>query len=151
MTITIRPARQEDQHTITDFIHQAHINSRNLNWERFLVAEEDGRVVGIRQVRIHPAGTREVGSGFVVPEYRKRGISAQLMNAILTREKGTLYLMCRDKWIPYYEQFGFRQAASDQLPADFLKQYRIGRFITSFISVFQKEKIHIIPMRREQP
>jgi len=151
VTTTIRPARQEDQHTIIDFIHQAHINSRNLNWERFLVAEEEGRVIGIRQVQIHSAGTREVGSGFVLPEYRKRGISAQLMNAILNREKGTLYLMCRDKWIPYYEQFGFRQAALDQLPADFLKQYRIGRFITSFISIFQKEKIHIIPMRREQP
>ena len=151
VTITIRPARQEDQNTIVHFIRQAHLNSRNLNWERFLVAEEDGRVVGIRQVRIHPAGTREVGSGYVLPEYRNRGISAQLMNEILNREKGTLYLMCRDKWIPYYEQFGFRQAALPQLPADFLKAYRIGRFITSVISIFQKDKIRIIPMRREQP
>ena len=122
-----------------------------MNWEHFLVAEEDGRVVGIRQVRIHPASTREVGSGFVLPEYRSRGISAQLMDEILIREKGTLYLMCRDKWIPYYEQFGFRQAAVNQLPADFLNEYRIGRFITSLISVFQKDKIRIIPMRREQP
>ena len=151
VSITIRPAQQEDQQTIVDFIRQAHINSRNLNWERFLVAEEERRVVGIRQVRIHTAGTREVGSGFVLPKYRNRGISAQLMNEILSREKGTLYLMCRDKWIPYYEQFGFREAALNQLPADFLKEYRIGRFITSFISIFRKDKIRIIPMRREQP
>jgi N-acetylglutamate synthase-like GNAT family acetyltransferase len=149
VAITIRPARQEDQHTIVDFIRQAHLNSRNLNWERFLVAEDDGRVVGIRQVRIHSAGTREVGSGFVVPDYRNRGISAQLMNEILSREKGSLYLMCRDKWIPYYEQFGFRQAALHQLPADFAKEYRIGRFITSFLSIFRKDKVRIVPMRRE--
>jgi N-acetylglutamate synthase-like GNAT family acetyltransferase len=151
MTITIRPARQEDQNTIVNFIRQAHLNSRKLNWERFLVAEEDGRVVGVRQVRIHSSGTREVGSGFVLPDYRSRGISAQLMNEILSREKGSLYLMCRDKWIPYYEQFGFRQTAVHQLPTDIRKEYRIGRFITSFISFFQKDKIRIIPMRREAP
>ena len=148
LTVIIRPAKQEDQKTIVDFIRQAQINSRNLHWEHFLVAEEDGQVVGIRQVRIHSKGTREVGSGFVLPEHRHKGISAQLMNEILSRERGTLYLMCRDKWIPYYEQFGFRQAAVDGLPADFLKEYRIGRFITSFISMFRKDKIRIIPMKR---
>ena len=149
MTVIIRPAQQEDQKTIVDFIRQARINSRNLHWEHFLVAEEDGQVVGIRQVRIHSKGTREVGSGFVLSEHRHKGISAQLMNEILSREKGTVYLMCRDKWIPYYEQFGFRQAAADGLPADFLKEYRIGRFITSFISMFRKDKIRILPMKRD--
>ncbi len=149
MTVLIRPAGQEDQNTIVDFVHQAHINPRNLKWERFLVAEENGQVVGIRQVKIHASGTREVGSGFVLPDYRHQGISAQLMNEILSREKGTLYLMCRDQWMPYYEQFGFRRVATDQLPADFLKEYRIGRFVTSFMSLFRKDRVRIIPMRRD--
>lgn len=148
VSLTIRPARQEDQSTIVDFIHQAHINPRNLKWERFLVAEENGQVLGIRQVKVHAGGTREVGSGFVLPEHRHKGISAQLMNEILSREKGTLYLMCRDQWIPYYEQFGFHKVSTDQLPADFRKEYRIGRFITSFISFFRKDKVRIVPMRR---
>lgn len=148
MTVIIRSARQEDQKTILDFIRQARINSRNLDWERFLVAEDDGQVVGIRQVRIHREGTREVGSGFVLPEHRHKGISAQLMNEILSRENGALYLMCRDKWIPYYEQFGFRQVAVDALPADFHKEYRTGRLITSLISMFTKDKIRIVPMKR---
>lgn len=149
MTVVIRPARQEDQSTIVDFIRQAKINPRNLKWERFLVAEENGKIVGIRQVKIHGSGTREVGSGFVLPEHRHKGISAQLMNEILNREKGMLYLMCRDRWIPYYEQFGFREMRTDQLPADFLKEYRVGRFITSFISLFRKDKVRIVPMRRD--
>lgn len=100
-------------------------------------------------MRIHSKGTREVGSGFVLPEHRHKGISAQLMNEIMSREKGTLYLMCRDKWIPYYEQFGFQQVAVNSLPADFLNEYRIGRFITSLISMFRKDKIRIIPMKRD--
>ena len=148
MTLTIRPARPEDQETIVSYIRQAKINPRNLHWENFLVAEENGRLIGMRQVKVHAQGTREVGSGFVLPEYRRQGISARLMNEILSREQDTLYLMCRDKRAPYYEQFGFRQVAVDQLPEDFHKEYQIGRFVTSLMSIFSKEKIRIIPMKR---
>jgi amino-acid N-acetyltransferase len=149
MTISIRPARSEEQQIIVSLIRQAKISPRNLHWEHFLVAEENGRVVGIRQVRVHAQGTREVGSGFVLPEYRHQGLSARLMNEILSREKGTLYLMCRDKWASYYEQFGFRHVNIDQLPHDFRKEYQIGKIITSLISVFIKDKVRIIPMKRE--
>ncbi len=148
MTIVIRHARQEEQEIIVSLIHQAKINPRNLHWENFLVAEGDGKIVGIRQVKTHIQGTREVGSGYVLPEYRHRGISARLMNEILNGEKGTLYLMCRDIWIPYYERFGFQRVAVDQLPADFGKEYRIGRFITSLLSLFSRDKIRIVPMKR---
>src|ERR1041384_7834717 len=123
MSIMIRPARPEEQDTIVALIHQAKINPRNLHWQNFLVAEENGKIVGVRQVKTHSAGTREVGSGYVLPEYRRQRISARLMDEILSREHGTLYLMCRDKWMPYYEQFGFQPVAADQLPADFRKEY----------------------------
>lgn len=148
MAITIRPARAEDQPTIVSYVRQARINPRNLHWERFLVAEENGLIVGIRQVKIHSHGTREVGSGFVLPAYRRQGISARLMNEILRRETGTLYLMCRDQWTSYYQQFGFRQVNTDQLPEDFRKEYRIGRFITSLFSLFRTDKVRIVPMKR---
>jgi len=148
VSITIRPARQEQQETIVSLLHQAKISPRNLHWEHFLVAEEDGQIAGIRQVKVHAKGTREVGSGYVLPEFRHRGISARLMNEILSRETGTLYLMCRDKWMPYYERFGFRQVPVDQLPTDFRKEYRIGRMITGLISAFMKDKVRILPMKR---
>lgn len=148
MSLTIRPARQEEQETIVSLIHQAKISPRNLHWEHFLVAEENGQIVGIRQVKVYSKGTREVGSGYVLPEFRHQGISGRLMNEILSRETDTLWLMCRDKWMPYYEQFGFRQVTVDQLPTDFRKEYRIGRMITGLISVFMKDKVRILPMKR---
>jgi amino-acid N-acetyltransferase len=148
MNITIRPARPEDQETIVSYVRQAKINPRNLHWENFLVAEENGKLIGMRQVKVHKQGTREVGSGFVLPEYRRQGISAHLMNEILSREQGVLYLMCRDQRAPYYEQFGFQQVGVDQLPADFYKEYRLGRIVTSLMSMFRKEKVRIIPMKR---
>jgi len=149
--IAIRPARQEDQQTIVSLVRQAKINPRNLHWQNFLVAGQNGNVVGIRQVKVYEEGTREVASGFVLPEYRRQGISAQLMNALLACETGPLYTMVNEKRAPYYEQFGFRRVDVSQLPADFRKEYRIGRIITTLISIFRKDKIRIIPLKREQP
>jgi N-acetylglutamate synthase-like GNAT family acetyltransferase len=105
--------------------------------------------VGIRQVKIHKKVTRKVASGFVVPEYRRQGISAQLMKAILAKESGPLYLMCRDRRTYYYEPFGFRQVTVNKLPPDFRKEYRIGRIVTTLLSLFSKDKVHIVPMKRE--
>lgn len=148
MAVTIRPAVAADQPLITALVRSARLNSRDLHWPRFLVAEDNGTVVGIRQVKIHKHGTREVASGFVRPEYRHQGVSARLMQEVLAREDGPLYLMCNAKWAPYYEQFGFRQLVPNELPADFRREYNLGRAITSVLSVFAGERIRIIPMRR---
>ena len=121
MAVNIRPARQEDKKTIVPLIHQAKINPRNLRWERFLIAEENNQIVGVRQVKVHKQGTREVASGCALPEYQHRGISALLMNEILSREKGTLYLMCAKRWKKYYEQFGFRNVKLAELPQIFIR------------------------------
>ncbi len=150
MTINIRPARLEDRETIVSFIRHAKLNPRNLNWQNFLVAEEDGQLVGIRQVKVYEQGTREVASGFVLPEYRRQGISAQLMNALLAREAGPLYTMVNEKRAPYYEQFGFRRVDVSQLPSDLRKEYRIGRIVTTLMSIFKRERIRIIPLKRQQ-
>jgi len=149
MTISIRHAVEADQATIVSFIRQAKLNPRNLKWQNFLVAEENGQFVGIRQVKVYEQGTREVASGFVLPEYRRRGISAQLMKALLARETGPLYTMVNEKRAPYYEQFGFQRVEISQLSSDFRKEYRIGRIVTSLMSIFRKDKIRIIPLKRE--
>ena len=149
MSVTIRPATQTDQPTIVSFIRQAKINPRNLRWEHFLIAEENGQIEGIRQVKVHAQGTREIASGFVLPEHRHRGISAQLMKEILAREKGTLYLMCAKQWKKYYEQFGFRDAKLAELPSDFHSEYLIGKIITTLISMVTFRNLNIIPMKRE--
>jgi len=148
MAINIRPAGPGDQQTIVSLIHLAKLNPRNLQWENFLVAEDNGKIVGVRQVKVHAQGTREVASGFVLPEYRNQGISALLMNELLARERRPLYSMIDQKWLRYYEQFGFQRVAADQLPSDFRKEYWIGRIITSLISVFRKDKLQIIPLKR---
>ena len=149
MTITIRPAVQADQQMIVSFIDQAKLNPRNLKWQNFLVAEDSGKIVGIRQVKVYEQGTREVASGFVLPEYRRQGISAALMKALLAQETGPLYTMVNEKRAPYYEQFGFRRVDVSQLPAEFRREYRIGRVVTTLMSLFRKERVRIVPLKRE--
>jgi N-acetylglutamate synthase-like GNAT family acetyltransferase len=149
MTISIRPAKETDQETITSFIRQARINPRNLNWRHFLVAEDGSKVIGIRQVKVHSQGTREVASGFVLPAHRGKGISALLMDEIFRRETGALYLMCNKKWSKYYEGFGFKPIRPSSLPADLAREYWISKIITSVLSVLALNRIHIIPMKRE--
>ena len=148
MAITIRRARQEDQEKIVSFIRQARLNPRNLHWENFLVAEENDKVIGLRQIKTHSRGTREVASGFVLPEYRRQGISAQIMKKLLTGETGPLYTMVNEMRAGYYEQFGFRRVDVNQLPADFRREYRIGRLVTTLMSLFGRDRVRIIPLKR---
>ncbi len=148
IAITIRRARQEDQQTIVSLIRQAKLNPRNLRWENFLIAEEIGKVVGLRQVKTHSQGTREVASGFVLPEYRRRSISAQIMKELLAGEQGPLYTMVNEKRAGYYEQFGFRRVDVSQLPADFRREYQIGWIVTTLMSLFRKDRVRIIPLKR---
>jgi N-acetylglutamate synthase-like GNAT family acetyltransferase len=148
MSITIRPATEADQATITKLIREAGLNPRHLDWAHFLIAEVEGQIAGLRQVKTHAHGTREVASGLVLPQYRRQGISAQLMREILAREKGPLYLMCDRSRAAYYEQFGFEAVAPNELPADFGREYRLGRLITTLMSLFSRHKIRIIPLKR---
>lgn len=149
MTMIIRPARQEDQETIFSFIRQAKLNPRHLRWQNFLVAELDNHIVGIRQVKIHKQGTREVASGFVLPDYRRQAISARLMNELLARERGPLYTMVNEKRAPYYAAFGFRQEAVHRLPRDFMLEYLLGRIVTTLMALLARERVRIIPMKKK--
>ena len=95
----------------------------------FLVAELDGRVVGIlnsgatdkndisneelKQLVGHdPAGKNMVVFALaVLPEFQKRGIAHQLMTQFVDearqREKENVLLLCKQHLIEYYESMGF--------------------------------------------
>jgi N-acetylglutamate synthase-like GNAT family acetyltransferase len=147
--ITIRPAVEADEATIRSMVRAARLVPTNLHWYRFLVAEDGGRVVAMRQVKVHKGGTREVASGMVLPEYRRRGISARLMHALLDHEHGPLYLRCQEKWARYYERFGFRRVEPSELPVDLRKDYRIGKIIVAIRFLFAWRKPRFIPMKRD--
>lgn len=85
---TIRTATEDDQHAITRLVRDARLNPSELDWRRFVVADEGGRIVGCAQLKIHRHGTRELHLLAVEPERRWAGIGSRLVAALLDRETG---------------------------------------------------------------
>jgi N-acetylglutamate synthase-like GNAT family acetyltransferase len=119
MAIVVRAATAADQPVIRRIVRQARINPTGLAWPRFVVAEADGQVVGTGQVKPHRDGSRELASIATVPLMQHRGVAREIIEALLAREQGALYLVCRAELVPFYERFGFRVAARRELPAMF--------------------------------
>ncbi|WP_343424026.1 GNAT family N-acetyltransferase [Candidatus Amarolinea dominans] len=86
----------------------------NLHWQNFLLAEVDGQVVGCGRIRPHP-GLRNC-SMVVRSAYRKRGVGAALMRALLAQGTPPLFLECPPYRVSFYERFGFRLAGFGEIP-----------------------------------
>lgn len=111
-------ASQEDMYKRFEIFH-----------ENFIVAINEGRVVGFingcvtdkpelpdelyHDTSLHrPDGAYQTVFGLdVLPEYRRRGIAAQLLNYFIktAKERGKegMVLTCKDYLVEYYQKFGF--------------------------------------------
>ncbi len=126
----IRPARQADQPTIRRIIRQAGINPFGIDWPRFVVAEENGQIVGVGQIKPHGDGSRELASLAVIPERQGAGIGTAVVRALLAGENGPLYLMCARRMEAYYQHFGFRRIPPAEMPPYFRRMHRIANLGT---------------------
>ncbi len=118
--MTIRPATKADQQTIRRLISEANLNPMGLDWPHFVVAEEDGAIVGVGQVKAHRDGSRELASIAVVPARQRQGIGTALIETLLAREHGVvLHLTCRRELEGYYQRFGFRRLERGEHPPYF--------------------------------
>jgi N-acetylglutamate synthase-like GNAT family acetyltransferase len=144
MPLTIRPATENDQPAIRRLIAEVRLPGMNLQWPNFLVAEKDGEMVGMGQVKSHGDGSRELASIAVVPKRQGEGVGTAVIKALLAREAGVvLHLSCRRELEGYYERFGFRRVAPAAYPPYFRRTTRMADLITRFFG------IHLIVMRRE--
>lgn len=128
----IRPAQVKDQPTIVALVRRAHLNPMDLNWQRFLVAEDETGIVGVGQIRPH-AGAPELSSLVVRGDQRGRGVGGQLIQALMAQSPGTVYLFCRAQLEGYYARFGFRAIAVKEAPPSLRTKYAIGRLFTRLI------------------
>jgi amino-acid N-acetyltransferase len=119
---TIRPATEADDAIIKRMVRAERLDPTSLKWEHFLVAEEDGQIVGIGQIREHK-GCQELGSLVVLPAYRGRGIGAQLISELEKRAGRPLYLLCRHAMSSYYAQFGYQPVPYHDMPPALQKKF----------------------------
>jgi N-acetylglutamate synthase-like GNAT family acetyltransferase len=149
MPITLRRATQFDALAIRTIIRRANINPMGLNWERFLLAEDSGRIVGTGQIKPHGDGTRELASIAVLPEYQRQGIAADIIRALLSDEPGALYLMCQQRMSSYYARFGFRLVAHEDLPPYFRGMMRTVGRLSRVIAFIIRKPAYLVVMRRD--
>ncbi len=128
----------------------AQLNPINIRWPNFVVAEDAGQVVGVGQLRPHTDGSRELASLAVLPEFRKRGIGHQLMQALLAQAKPQepLYLFCEHNLERYYTRYGFCVVGREALTPPLLRLFRAGSLVTRIGSLFSGHPEHLIAMRR---
>ncbi len=126
--MNLRPATQADQSTIKRIIRDAGINPMSLDWQRFLIAEDNDAIIGIGQVKPHGDGSRELASLAVIPERRGQGIASEIIRALLANENSDVYLTCRAQLESFYNRFDFRKIGREEMTPYFRRIHRIGNF-----------------------
>jgi N-acetylglutamate synthase-like GNAT family acetyltransferase len=87
-------------------VHASHLDPFSLRWQHFVVAEQDGEVVGIGQIRPYPR-CPELGSLVVGESHRGRGIGGRIARVLLAHADGPVYLECARRMRGYYVRLGF--------------------------------------------
>ncbi|HEY3084695.1 MAG TPA: GNAT family N-acetyltransferase [Candidatus Dormibacteraeota bacterium] len=142
--MTIRPAAEADQAAIVRLVREANLNRMNLRWPNFLIAEADGMVLGIGQVKTHRDGSNELASMVVVPERRSQGIGTALIQRLIADHPNTtLHLTCRRQLGGYYERFGFVRLPASEYTPYFRRLIPIVNFVARLFGE------QILVMRRE--
>jgi amino-acid N-acetyltransferase len=144
----IRRAAQADQATITRLVRGAGINPFNLRWQRFLVADEEGRVIGAVQMKPHGDGSRELASLAVAPACRDQGVGGALVRALLATETGPVHLTCADRLEGYYARFGFWPLALAEMPPYFRRLSLMTRVLGAILHVFGQHWRILVMVRR---
>ena len=143
MPVTIRPAAEADQPTISRLIREANINRMSLHWPNFVLAEDGGEIVGLGQVKAHGDGSRELASIAVLPTRQGQGIGSTIITTLLKRESGVVHLTCRRELQGYYERFGFRRLEPPEYPPYFRRLIPIANLFARFMDT------RILVMRRD--
>jgi len=147
MNIRIRRATQADQSAIQHMVRQAGLNPFNVRWSNFAVAEDDGQVIGVGQLRPHSDGSRELASLVVAPDSRRRGIGGQLVRALLADQRPPIFLFCEHDLEGYYARFGFQLVLRSALPKPLARMHRLANMLARVGSALSRREMRIITMR----
>ena len=127
---SLRPATLADASTIRNIISQVRINPLALDWRRFTLAIDTGnKVIGCGQIKPHSDGSFELASIAVLPEWRNKGVARRLIEYLLARHPGTMYLTCQSNLGPMYQKFGFKSTETTEMTPYFRRLSRIVNWV----------------------
>lgn len=115
LNIHIRAATPNDEATIHNLIQRGQLDSSHVHWENFLLAEHEGEIIGMGQLKPYHDCT-ELGSLYTLRNYRGQQVAARIIAALEAKASFPLYLICRDKMEKFYEGFGYQTIGWWQAP-----------------------------------
>jgi N-acetylglutamate synthase-like GNAT family acetyltransferase len=148
VTISVRRATAEDQSVISRLVRAARLNPAGLAWPGFVVAEQDGRLVGAAQLRRHPDDALELASLVVEPYARGAGVATSMVDALLERETGIVYTIIDRRFARHFTRWGFAAAAPADLPRSIRRTLGIGRIVTGIATTLRGPRIRLVALTR---
>ena len=147
----LRRATVGDQAAIAALIRTARLNPLSLDWRRFVVADEDGRVVGAGQVKTHGDGARELASIAVAPDRQGAGIGGAIVATIIALEPPPLYLYCAEYNESYYLRFGFRALTRAEMPRSLRRIHALANTLLGALNFVTGQQRRLVVMGRGLP
>lgn len=145
----IRPATEVDRAAILGLMRRGDFNRINLRPACFLVAEDEGRVIGIGQIKRHRDGTPELASLVVAADRRGEGVGQALVRALVASHQGALYLFCLAELEGFYTQLGFQRVERTYLPRLLTMIHGLGNGVGRLPLLAGKPRLQVIAMRSE--
>lgn len=147
----MRPATIADRTAILALMRPRDPNRIGLEPARFLVAERDGQILGIGQVKRHWDGTPELASLVVAETYHGQGIGSTLVRHLVQQHVNahpaeTLYLFCLAQLEGYYDRLGFQTTPRKALPWSLAPIHLLGNGLGRLLGWTGNERIHILAM-----
>lgn len=145
-TFTLRAARETEEGSIKDLIHQVGINPMGLDWKRFIVAvDAQEQVIATGQIKPHGRDVQELASIAVASEYRGQGLARAVIEHLLKDSPRPLYLTCISSLEPFYQKFGFFTIPYEEMPRYFQRISRLAGLV--FLLASQDEKLLVMKLQ----
>ena len=128
-------------------VRSAKINPLGIDWPRFLIAVDDeNRLVGCGQIKVHRDGSCELASIAVAPAWRRQGVASALIERLVASQSPPLYLTCRSHLGVFYERFGFNVIQPSEMPSYFR---RVDRLVKWYNLISNQEQGMLVMRRSE--
>ena len=149
--VNLRPGQAADREAILALMRPGDYNRVNLKPTGFIVAETEGQIVGIGQIKRHRDGTPELASLVVAEPYRQQGIAGRIVQQLVDQHQQAhptegLYLFCLAALEHYYQRFGFQTVKRQQLPWPLWSMHLLGNSIGRLVHLAGGPAIHIRAM-----
>lgn len=151
MTVSIRPATEQDQQQILALARGERLKPFGLHWRNFIVAEKGGRIIGAVQLRTHRDGSYELGSLVVEAASRGQGIAAKLIDSRLAGKTDRILIVTGRAYADHYGRWGFKRIEPRLAPPCIRISYWLGHVGGRIASFFQRRAFNPLAVLDRAP